>query len=76
MTPGTIFIAVALKGALLAFLRWKGWLPDPEEYNKQKRQERLMMKAYKRWRKEAGPEAADRLHSTIETKMKRPKRVR
>lgn len=66
MTTGEIFVAVALKGALFAILHKLGWLPDPIEYNTMKRQERLMLKSYKRWRKEAGPEAAAKLHATLE----------
>lgn len=71
MTAGEIFVAVALKGALLTFLQMKGWIPDPVEYNTMKRQERMMLKSYKRWRKDAGPEAAAQLHSTLEAKVKR-----
>jgi len=39
MSPAEIIIAVALKGALLTFLRAKGIIPSPEEFGKRKRQE-------------------------------------
>lgn len=76
MTAGEIFIAVALKGALLTFLQMKGWLPSPEEYGKRKQQERLMLKSYRLWRKQAGPDAAEALHATLEARTKRPRKFR
>ena len=60
-TGMTIFIAVALKGALVVILRKFGWWPDWEVRDREVREEKALLRAYKKWRKDAGPEAAAEL---------------
>ena len=53
-------LSMVLAGALRAWLRSKGWWPDWEERARQRREEKQLVRAYKKWRKNARPgEAAD-----------------
>jgi hypothetical protein len=47
----TIGLVVALKGALLTFLRWKGWWPDWEERARQREEEKKVLVAYRQWKR-------------------------
>lgn len=61
MTAFEIFVIVALKGALVVILAKFGFWPDWEKLDREKREEKLLLRAYKQWRKDAGPEAAAKL---------------
>jgi hypothetical protein len=53
VTAFQIFLVVALKGALLVFLRKKGWWPDWEARARQREEEKRVLIAYREWRKNA-----------------------
>ena len=61
-----IFVAMFLKGALVIFLRKRGWWPDWEELDLRKQQEKKLLRAYRKWRKDAGAEAAAELCVTLD----------
>lgn len=65
MKIGLICLVVFLKGCLVAFLQSKGWWPDWVQRARDREDERLVLRAYKKWRKDAGPEAAADLRSTL-----------
>lgn len=54
----TIFVAVTLKGILLAVGYKRGWFRTPEQVVRDTQDERAVLRAYKEWRKDAGPDAA------------------
>ena len=65
MKIGLICLVLFLKGSLVAFLQSKGWWPDWEQRARDRADEKLVLRAYKKWRKDAGPEAAAKLSSTL-----------
>ena len=53
-------LSMVLAGALRAWLQSKGWWFDWEKIDREKQEEKLVLRAYKEWRKNARPaEAAD-----------------
>lgn len=66
MTTGEIFVIVALKGAVVVVLAKLGWWPDWEERARQRQDEKRLLRAYRQWRKDAGPEAAANARVTLE----------
>lgn len=62
----TIFLAVAIKGALVVVLQRYGLWPDWEVKDREVREEKALLRAYKKWRKDAGPEAAADLRLACE----------
>ncbi len=54
MSAWTIFLAVTLKGVVFTFLQWKGWLPDYTDRARRADEERLVLRAYREWRKNPG----------------------
>lgn len=55
MSFWTIGLVVALKGALLIYLKEKGWWPDWEERARRRDEEKKLLRAYREWRKHARP---------------------
>lgn len=47
----TLAISTALAGALRVFLRNKGWWPDWEDLDQRDREEKVLLTAYRQWRK-------------------------
>ena len=54
MSASTIFLVVVIKGALFAIAYKLGWLPDPLERAERAREEQLVLRAYREWRKNPG----------------------
>lgn len=61
MTALEIFLVVFLKGALVALLIKFGKWPDWEENARIREDEKALLRAYKKWRKDAGPGPAAQL---------------
>lgn len=59
-------LTMILVGALRVFLRERGWWFDWEKIDREKQQEKTLLRAYKKWRKDAGPEAAADLSVTLD----------
>ncbi len=76
MTLGEIVLIVALKGAVVAAFARLGWWPDWEQRARDRADEKLVLRAYKQWRNDAGPEATAKLRTSLETLSGRPKNVR
>lgn len=76
MTLSEIVLIVALKGAVVAVLAKLGWWPDWEQRARNREDEKLVLRAYKQWRNDAGPEAAAKLRTTLERLTRRPKNLR
>lgn len=72
----TIALSTFLAGMLRVFLRKRGWWPDWEEVGQRKREEKSLLRAYKKWRKDAGPEAAAELRVTLDRFTDAPQNVR
>lgn len=68
----TLAASMVIAGALRAFLASKGWWPDWEKLDLEKQQERKLLRAYKKWRKDAGPEAAAQLGVALDRFTDRP----
>lgn len=65
-TGAIIFVSCFLKAALFGWLQHKGWMLTPEERAKRRVEEKKLLLAYREWRKDAGPEAAAELSTTLE----------
>ena len=66
VTAFEIFMIVALKGAVVAVLHKLGWWPDWEVRDREVREEKALLLAYKKWRRDAGPDAAAELRKVCE----------
>jgi hypothetical protein len=75
VTTGEIFLIVALKSALVVVLHKLGFWPDWEQRAKDRADEKLVLRAYKQWRKDAGPEAAAKLRVTLERATRHTKGI-
>lgn len=73
MTISQIALVLFLKGAVVATFAKLGWWPDWVQRAKDREDEKLVVRAYKQWRKDAGPEAAAKLRVALESRTKRPK---
>lgn len=59
MTTGmTIFLGVALKGAIVTFLAWKGWWPDWEKRALKREEHKRVLRAYEEWCERTGTRPA------------------
>ena len=76
MTLGEIVLIVALKGAVVVALARLGWWPDWEQRARDREDEKLVLRAYHQWRKDAGPEAAAKLRLALQSLASRPKNFR
>lgn len=54
MTFWIIALAVAIKAALVVYLRKRGWWPDWEERALRREEEKRVLVAYREWRKHPG----------------------
>lgn len=54
----TILVATMLKGVLLTIGYKRGWFRTPGQVFKDVEGEQAVLRAYKEWRKNAGPKAA------------------
>lgn len=76
MAAGEIFLIVALKGALVVLLGRFGWWPDWEQRARDRAEEKLVLRAYKEWRENAGPEAAAQARVVLDRFARRPENFR
>lgn len=61
-----LVISLFLAGVLRVFLAKRGWWPDWEDLDRRDREEKSLLRAYRKWRKDAGPEAAADLGVTLD----------
>lgn len=66
VTAFEIFLIVFLKGLVVAVLAKFGWWPDWEKVDREKREEKALLRAYKQWRRDAGPDRAADLRTLCE----------
>jgi hypothetical protein len=75
MTAFQIFLVVALKGALVVFLTWKGWWPDWEARARKREEHKRVLLAYEKWcertgtRPAADPRFIDNLAANLASKV-------
>jgi hypothetical protein len=74
MTLGEIALVVFVKGAIVSLFGYLGWYPNWEERAIKREQEKSVLRAYKQWRDDAGPEAAAKLRAVLDARTDRPKR--
>lgn len=58
VTAVHIFAIVALKGALVTFLVWKGWWPDWEARARKREEHKRVLVAYEEWCERTGTRPA------------------
>ena len=66
VTAFEIFLIVFLKGVVVAVLAKFGWWPDWEKVDREKREEKALLRAYNKWRRDAGPDRAADLRALCE----------
>ena len=75
-TTATIFVALMIKGALVVFLRKRGWWPDWVARAHQREEEKLVLAAYRKWRRDAGPDRAADMSLLLKNAAKGERGVR
>ena len=62
-----ILLSIALAGVLREILKRKGWWFDWEKLDEEDREKKLVWRAYKQWRDDAGPAKAADVRARLES---------